>query len=457
MAERRSWSLTVRLLLGAGVWITGALIAGGFVLSAAFRSYVETDFDERLGIIIDSMVGASELAPEGFVRFTRPLGDERFALPYSGWYWQVSEAGRDPFRSRSLWDQALDTDFEQTAFTPRMYETTGPDGQLLRISERDIILPDSERVFRYMAAGDTAEIREDIARFDRLLIQSLSALGLAVLAAMVLQVTFGLRPLRHIRIGLANIRSGRAERLAGQFPPEIVPLVDEMNALIEHNAEVVERARTHVGNLAHALKTPLSVISNEAETAAGAPLADTVQRQTDVMRTHIDHHLKRARAVGGGTLGPGAAIDRSLGDIARAMRRIHRDRALDIQVDCPAGLAYRGERQDLDEMIGNLLDNACKWAGGRVWATARPADGPTRRPVAVLIIEDDGPGVGDDEREALFERGKRLDESKPGSGLGLAIVRDIAELSGGGVALARSEMGGLKVTLTLPMVEQLRG
>ena len=192
-------------------------------------------------------------------------------------------------------------------------------------------------------------------------------------------------------------------------------------------------------------------------TAVCAPWRDTVQRQTDVMRTHIDHHLKRARAVGGGTLGPGAAIDKSLGDIARAMRRIHRDRALDIQVDCPAGLAYRGERQDLDEMIGNLLDNACKWAGGQVRATARPADGPTRRAVAVLIIEDDGPGVGDDEREALFERGKRLDESKPGSGLGLAIVRDIAELSGGGVALARSEMGGLKVTLTLPMVEQLRG
>ncbi len=444
----------------AGLWTALALGAGGFLLSAAFRDFVQTGFDQRLTQTIDSMIGASEVAPQGFVRFTRPLADQRFIEPYSGWYWQVSAPGQDSFRSRSLWDQELTPELAESAFTQRFRETTGPDGQILRLVEQDIILPGSEDVLRYLVAGDTAEIRAEIVQFDRIVAWSLGGLGIGLLAAMVLQVTFGLFPLRRIQSGLAAIRSGRARRLDRRYAPEIQPLVDEMNAVLDHNQSLVERARTHVGNLAHALKTPLSVMANEAAVKPGEidpeRLAQVVEKQTTIIRRHVDHHLTRARTMAGHTLiGVRTDVGPAVGDIARALGRIYQDKGLEFDLVLEDDVCFWGERQDLDEMLGNLMDNAAKWADARLRVSTAtlspdPASGGDAKPVIAIVIEDDGPGVEQEKRAALFERGRRLDESVPGTGLGLAIVRDIAEMCGGAVMLDESALGGLKVTITLP-------
>ncbi len=449
-------SLTSRLLLVAGLWTALALGAGGFLLSAAFRDFVQTGFDARLTQTLDSMIGASEIAPEGFVRFNRPLADQRFIEPYSGWYWQVLAPGRESFRSRSLWDQELVSSVEGSLFNQHFYEMSGPDGQILRVAEQDIILPGSEDVLRYMAAADTGELRAEMAQFDRIVAWSLGGLGIGLLAAMVMQVTFGLFPLRRIQSGLSAVRSGRARRLDRRYPPEIQPLVDEMNAVLDHNQSLVERARTHVGNLAHALKTPLSVMANEAASKDSKRLAEIVEKQTVIIRRHVDHHLTRARTMAGHTLiGVRTDVGPAVRDIARALGRIYKDKGLEFDLALEDDVCFWGERQDLDEMLGNLMDNAAKWANTKLRVSTAslpvdPAKGSDAKPVIAIVIEDDGPGVEKEKRAALFERGRRLDESVPGTGLGLAIVQDMAEMCGGGVALDESPLGGLQATITLP-------
>jgi signal transduction histidine kinase len=257
----------------------------------------------------------------------------------------------------------------------------------------------------------------------------------------------GLPPRRRVPRALHRFRAGPAPRLEGNFPSEIEPLASELNGLIEHSAEVVGRARSYVSNLAHFLKTPLTVLSSEAAAQPG-PLADAVNRQVGTMRRQVDHYLARARAAGAlDVLGNRTPVGTVLDDLARTLKRIHRDSFIAIEVVCPPGLAFRGERQDLEEMAGNLIDNACKWAKGRVRVSAAPGGAMFQ-----LAIEDDGPGLTPEERTQVGERGERLDESVPGTGLGLAIVRDIAKLYGGALDLGSSELGGLEARLTLPAI-----
>jgi signal transduction histidine kinase len=285
----------------------------------------------------------------------------------------------------------------------------------------------------------------DIAAFNAALSWSLAVLGLVLVIAVFAQVRYGLRPLARIEAALGAIRSGSAHHLEGEFPSEINPLATEINALLEQNATVLKRARTHVGNLAHALKTPLAVLGNEAAGAEGS-LAETAVRQMAVMQRHIDHHLSRARtAAARNLLGARTEVMPAAESLGRTLKRIHAERRLDIALDIGPGAAFGGERQDLEEMLGNLMDNACKWAKAEVRVGAAVKDGLLR-----LSVEDDGPGLAADARDAVLKPGERLDESVPGAGLGLAIVRDIADLYGGAIALEDSELGGLKVALTLP-------
>jgi signal transduction histidine kinase len=266
-----------------------------------------------------------------------------------------------------------------------------------------------------------------------------------LLAAVLIQVRFGLQPLRRIQQSIVAIRTGKAQRLEGEFPAEITPLSDELNILIEHNAAVLERARTQVSNLAHGLKTPLSVLTNEAGQAAG-PLAETVRRQTGAMRRQVDHYLARARtAAAARILGARTDVAPVVEDLRRALERIYAERAIQILVACETGLGFRGDRQDLEEMLGNLMDNGCKWAKGKVAVDIHRLDGRL-----VCHVDDDGLGLTEEERTAVFDRGTRLDESVPGTGLGLAIVREIAELHGGTISLDRSPLGGLRAVLVLP-------
>ncbi len=450
--SRFTASLAGRLLISAVVWSSVALVVGGVVLSFAFRSYVLSDVDKRLEILLDTLVGISEVAPSGEFRFNQPLADQRFMTPYSGWYWQVSEASMDPERSRSLWDFALNSDHEQRSFALRYSIANGPDGQVLRLAEHDIILPEADRVFHYQVATDMAEVQAAIDRFNWLLFSALALILATVTLALVLQVSYGLRPLRQIRRDLADVRAGRSARLKGadesRMPEDLMPLVDEINGLIDQNDKLLQRARTHVGNLAHALKTPLSIIQNAVDGGEDDE-SRLIARQTKDIRVHVDHHLKRARIAGGGT-GPGLPVAERLEKLVRAVRVIAGDKKIETQVNCPPDISFDGEKEDFDELVGNIVDNAAKWAASAVSLDVVRLDQGLRRPMLEIRVEDDGPGVPADEREALFDRGTRLDEQVPGTGLGLAIVRDIADMYGGNVELSTAGLGGLAVIIMLP-------
>ena len=447
-------SVAVRLTGGAAVWSVAVLVAGGLILSSLFRTSVEDNFDGRLVALLESLVATTETSPESGLVLTRPLAEPRFDQAYSGWYWQIEGADGAILRSRSLFDQALPQGptggptGAPADGPPGRYAGNGPDGQRLRIVARAIVLPGAPAPARFHVGADTADVERQIRRFNRTLVWSLGLLGLGLVSAVMIQVRFGLQPLRRVGRDLAAIRQGRARRLEGVYPAEVAPLASELNGLIEHNAAVVERARTHVGNLAHALKTPLSVLANEAhgDGGGGGALAATVAKQTDQMRRLVDHHLTRARtAATGGVLGARTEVAPVVADVARAVTRIHAGRAVDIACDCPPDLAFAGEAQDLEEMVGNLLDNAAKWARAQVRLTARRDGGGL-----VVAIEDDGPGLDAAQIEAALRRGTRLDEQVPGSGLGLAIVHDIAELYGGSLALEPATLNGLRATLRLP-------
>lgn len=450
--QRFRASLTGRLLFSAFVWSSAALIVGGIVLSFAFRSYVLTDVDQRLELLLDTLVGISEVSPDGQFRFNQTLTDQRFMTPYSGWYWQVSEQDMSPLRSRSLWDFELNSDHEQRNFALRYSIIEGPDGQTLRQAEHDIILPEAERVFHYQVATDMAEVQAAIDRFNWLLFSALALILATVTLALVLQVSYGLRPLRRIRRDLADVRAGRSDKLMSadetRMPEDLKPLVDEINGLIDQNDKLVQRARTHVGNLAHALKTPLTIVQNEVD-GKGDEGAKLIARQVKDIRVHVDHHLKRARIAGGGT-GPGLPVAERIEKLANAVQAIAGDKPVSIQVDCPEGVSFDGEKEDFDELLGNIIDNAAKWARSAVSIHVVRFDEGLRRPMVEITVEDDGPGVPEKEREALFNRGTRLDERVPGTGLGLAIVRDIADMYGGNASLGTAALGGLAVTILLP-------
>lgn len=442
-------SLAVRLLLGAAIWSIAALAIGGLVLSSLFRAHVEESFDSRLALLLDSLAAGIEVADGGGLELVRAPAESLFETPLSGWYWQVGNAQGPELRSRSLWDQALaPAQGERSKLVIAYRDAAGPEGQQLRVATRTITLPGASRAYDFKVAGDLAESRAAIRRFNVRLTWALGLMVLGLIAAMLIQVHFGLRPLRQIRSALARIRAGRAARLETDFPAEIAPLATEINTLLEHNAEVVTRARTHVGNLAHALKTPLSVLTNEAASGEGE-LSRQVSRQTVLMRRQIDHHLSRARAAAtAAVLGARTEVAPVARDLARTLERINMDRGIEITVACPEDLAFRGEQQDLEELIGNLLDNGAKWATRQVRFTA----GRCGERIA-LCIEDDGPGLPEAMRHEVMRRGTRLDEAVGGSGLGLAIVRDVVGLYGGEITLDRSPLGGLSARLLLPAAE----
>ena len=447
-------SLAFRLFASAAAWTLVVLPVTAFLLLSLYRQAVERNFDARLNVYLTSLVAST--TAEGAETPTAPanLGEPSFTIPFSGWYWQIKElaAERPLFISDSLLDQQLKLPSQEgvvpdQTLTRRAY-APGPQDQRLRVVEREIRPAGAQSTpYSYAIAGDAAEIERDLGEFRTMLIAALGVLGLGLVVATLFQVRFGLAPLRAIRHDLAAIRSGDAERLEGELPSEIRPLQQELNALIQSNREIVDRARTHVGNLAHALKTPLSVITNEAR-EKDSPLAGKVIEQAELMRTQITHHLDRARvAARSGAIGDITDVDGVLKGLKRALDRIYEGRALELDVRSDPGLKFQGEKQDFEEMVGNLLDNACKWAKSRVWVSAARADGDGKFEV---LVDDDGPGLTEAERAKAVRRGQRLDETKPGSGLGLSIVADLAHLYKGRFELEPSPQGGVRARLELP-------
>ncbi|MBD8893479.1 sensor histidine kinase [Labrenzia suaedae] len=459
----RKRSLSRRLVVVAAVWSVLALAVAGFILVSLYRTASERAFDAQLEVYAKTIL--SEMLPDAAstdvpraqqtqpaIQAPKGVIEPRFSLPLSGWYWTVrsGETGRVLFASESLVGDPLSVgdmagEDTQSAFG------VGPGGEEVRIRQEKVRFGNASYIIA--VAARTAGFRADLAQFTRMASLTLAVIGAGLVGAVFLQVRVGLKPLVRLQASLAAVRRGDEDAIDEDLPVEIAPLAVELNALIHSNREIVERARTHVGNLAHGLKTPLSVISNEARAAQG-PLADKVSEQAAIMSTQIQHHLERARmAAQRRVIGVSCDVEPVLSRLCRAMGKIYQGRGIELEQVVPAGLRFRGEQQDLEELSGNLIDNACKWAKGRVSVTLRPlTSSGVGRELFELVVEDDGPGLSEEERREAVKRGKRLDETVPGTGLGLSIVADLAALYGGRLDLDRSKMGGLKASLVLPAI-----
>jgi signal transduction histidine kinase len=439
-------SLSTRMMLIAAAWIAVLLLGGGLALDKTLTGQVTRNFDAQLSNLLNGMIASAEVGPDGEVFLNRPLGDQRLLEPNSGLYWQIRGNGHDDFPSRSLWDRSIDVRAGHIDTEPHAYDSNQFPDEPLRVMERTIRLPGSDTVWWFSVAEKRAMLDEQIGRVRRILVRSFAVLGLGLLVMAMLQTWLGLGPLRGVRLAIQKMRSSGANRVTEPLPLEVQPLVEELNGLLAHTERQAEEARTHAGNLAHALKTPLTVVMNAA-TARAEDLPDTVIREAAVMRRQVDHHLARARAVGRRAAGQArASVGESVEAVLRAVTVLYDKARFDLDGNRAAFVAI--ERQDLDEILGNLIENAAKYGGGSVFVTLDPT---TEADWCEVWVEDDGLGIPAEERTRIFDRGARLDTGKPGTGLGLAIVRDVAEIYGGSVILDESEdLGGLLVKLRLP-------
>ena len=449
-------SIASRLFLSAAFWSTLILALAGLGLSALNARWTEANFDDQLGVYLKALVANFAIPGEEGKAGPPASVAPQFELAFSGWYWQITRLDVTPPEiraSRSLFATQL----------PRLVSVgeghgailsgyaIGPGGHELRMIQREIDAGEEGR-FLVQVAANADVIQGQERSFEWALAATFLTLALALIGSTALAVRFGLRPLRVLREGVAAIRQGETERIAGEFPHDVAPLALEVNQLIDANREIVERARTQVGNLAHALKTPLSVLINEADSNS-ASLPEKVREQADVMRQQLAFYLDRARAAARArTIGAATEVKPVVEGLVRTFEALHAERGLTFDVDLQDGLKFRGEAQDLTDLIGNLLDNAGKWARERVVIHAsRMADAAREaRPFLIAEIDDDGPGLDPGARAAALERGKRLDESRPGSGLGLSIVADLASNYGGSLQLDQSPLGGLRAILRLP-------
>jgi signal transduction histidine kinase len=449
-------SIASRLFLSAAFWSTLILALAGLGLSALNARWTEAGFDDQLGVYLKALVANVAIPNDETKAGAQAAIAPQFELAFSGWYWQITRTDVNPPEiraSKSLFATQLPhlVPVGEDHGAILSGYAVGPGGHELRMIERAIDAGDEGRYLVQVAAN--ADVIEGQERsFEWALAATFLTLALALIGSTALAVRFGLRPLRVLRDGVAAIRRGEAERIAGEFPQDVAPLATEVNQLIDANREIVERARTQVGNLAHALKTPLSVLMNEADAMSPA-LPDKVREQAEIMRRQVTFYLDRARAAARArTFGLATEVKPVVEGLVRTYETLHGDRALTFDVELQPGLKFRGEAQDLTDLIGNLLDNAGKWARERVSIHAARAAGGDPAPFLIAEIDDDGPGLDKSARAAAVERGKRLDESRPGSGLGLSIVVDLASIYGGSLALDESPLGGLRAILRLPCV-----
>jgi signal transduction histidine kinase len=456
----RSWPLAARLLASAAVLCAGILLVVGLVLTTIYRHTAENSFDERLYVYLKEIVAAVSQDPQGKLSEAGNFGEPRFDLPLSGWYWQVDKIdapGPSVAGSNSLVGARLrllpESAVEDLGGARREGYVEGPDERRLRIVQRTVDFSDDGR-FRIAIAAPAAEIEAAARRFNLLLTLAFAVLFVALMATTLAQVHFGLRPLARLSQEVQAVRRGDADGLQGEFPRDIAPLAQEINLLLTANRTILERARTQVGNLAHALKTPLAVIMNEFRNLPQAP-AEKVAEQTAIMRDQISWYLDRARTAAlAGTPTGATPVGPVIAEIARVFEKIHPQRRLLILDDEAQDLRFRGERQDLQEMVGNLLDNAGKWSATDVKIAARRLGEPNtgKPPRLTITVDDDGPGLPEPALAEVMRRGRRLDETKPGSGLGLSIVTDIANQYGGNLTLGPSSLGGLRAEIVLPAV-----
>ena len=457
-----SVSLARRIAIAATIWGVLVLIGGAVALSAVYRAQtlalVEQDLQETLITLSRELIREDSILPDGRVTDTERTyfpSDARFQTQYSGQYWAVVAISPDQtmvgdFRSKSLWDEDVPVTpglISRAVTAPGVTQYgnyDGPADQRSRVAVLAIVIENRPTPLILVAAADRTPNDVAATRFRNLLLGTMIALFGGVFAAMLLGIRYSLDPLVRLQADVARVREGETPKLDGDYPAEVRPLTEELNKLIEHNREVVERARTHVGNLAHALKTPLAVLKNEA--SGQSQLDNVVRRQADAMQTNVEHYLKRARmAARAETIGARTDVRPVIDGLARLLNRLFDARGIEVTVEGAASALFRGEQQDFEEMAGNLMENACKWAASEV--RVRISD---QAQGLVVTVEDDGAGLTEAERQAALKRGVRLDETTPGTGLGLSIVKELAELHKGELQLGVAELGGLSATLRFP-------
>lgn len=455
-------SLRLRLLAGTLAWVLMAVLLAGWGLRGLFREHIEQQLQAQLMLQLDQLSAAVNSLPGGRLEVAPAFGDPRLAQPLSGLYWQIDRLA-DPaghagqaglLRSRSLWDQTLDWSRFQREPIHHAGAQTDADfglladaqGQPLVAVSRPLQLPEADAPpLRLVVAADGALLSEPIQRFTTMLVAALGTLAAGLALAVVLQLRLALRPLQWLRHGLSDVRTGATPRLEGRFPSELRPLVQEFNHVLDVNADMVQRARTQAGNLAHAVNTPLTILGNAAAQERG-PLADLVREQVASASRQVEHHLARARAAARQATGLRTPVQAPLAALVRTMARLHAGRGIGFTLEGePAQWDFLGDAQDLMEMLGNLLDNAGKWAAQAVRLEVAGLEGQL-----LLTVDDDGPGIAPDEQQRIFARGERLDERRPGAGLGLDIVRDLVQTYGGSIEAGRSPLGGLRMRLRLP-------
>ncbi len=457
-----SVSLARRITIAAAIWGLFVLIGGAVALSAVYRAQtlalLERDLQETLVTLSRELIREDAFLTDGRITDTdRDFfpSDVRFQTQYSGQYWAVVGINADgtiagDFRSKSLWDEDVPITRDLIARAveapgiTQFGNYTGPADQRSRVAAQAILIENRATPLILVAAADRSPNDASATEFRNLLLGTMIALFGGVFAAMLLGIRYSLNPLSRLQADIARVREGEAQKLGGDYPSEVRPLTEELNKLIEHNREVVERARTHVGNLAHALKTPLAVLKNEA--AGQTQLDDVVRRQAAAMQTNVEHYLKRARmAARAETIGARTDVRPVIDGLARLLNRLFDARGIEVTVEGSTSAIFRGEQQDFEEMAGNLMENACKWAATEVKVVI--ADTPQG---LTIEVQDDGQGLSAEEREAAMKRGVRLDETTPGTGLGLSIVKELAELHKGQLELGVAASGGLSATLRFP-------
>jgi signal transduction histidine kinase len=436
------------------VWAILALIVIFTLITTLYRQASERGFDSLLSAHLFNLIGSVGISDTGVLTGSPDLGDLRFSEPNSGWYWSVLPASEgvtgerhsssmtQPIPSPSAAEVPFNSAFQRT------YTTDGLDGEELKVFESEFVLDTKNHAARFRVMGNETELEAEISAFQHRLLTYRSLFGVGMISINAIAILFGLQPLRRVRNALAMVREGTAQRLTGRFPVEIEPLANETNALIENNRRIVERSRTQVGNLAHSLKTPLAVLINEGRALGGAK-GQLIAEQVGSMQKQVDHYLQRARvAAQRDSVVYRTPVAPLVERMLRVVQKLNPQTRLSLSTS-DEDIVFAGEREDLEELLGNLLENAMKWAKSTVMVSVARTPGGNALGLFEIGIEDDGPGIPEEKAREALQRGRRLDETKPGTGLGLAIVADLVNEYGGTLALERSSLGGLKAIVRL--------
>ena len=441
----KSRSLSTRIILLSGNWVIAALVLSSWLLVYYYRDHVEEHYDAHSNMHLEELTGASGFDSDGIFSLAFLPSDPRYNELHSGWYWEVRQSGQSLMQSPSLGSDNLDIGSIQPSDHEKVYELRGPMQEELRVHIVKIQADSNLEPLVYLASAPRADYKDDEADYTNHIINGFVLLGVGLMLSVVMQVRIALRPLKSIGAEIGDIREGKRNKLSQDYPSDVQPLINELNNLLDHNVVLLKRARNQLGDLAHSVKNPLSVIISEAEKMQ-PDRRDLILRQTSDISGNIDHYLSRARTFGGeNILGSRSDVKEVVDDLVYTMRRLYQQRELEYDFSNLEECTFRGETQDLEEMLGNLIDNACKWAKRRVVITGGVSSGRL-----LLIIADDGPGIPEEKIKNVQRRGHKLDETKPGHGQGLGIVNDIANLYGGTMTLSRSSLGGVRAELNLP-------